>query len=79
MNDNDNIKESISQSKAIAAWLMTGHSITPLEALQMFGCLRLGARVWDLREKGMDIVSRKLQVSPRKRVSQYFLRPKEKT
>lgn len=73
MNDNDNL-ETISQNKMIEEWLRAGHSITPLEALRMFGCLRLSGRIWDLREKGMDIVSRKIQISPRKRVSQYSLR-----
>lgn len=30
-------------------------SITPLEALIAFDCLRLGARISDLREDGFDI------------------------
>lgn len=30
-------------------------SISPLEALQAFGCLRLPARVSDLRKAGHDI------------------------
>ena len=32
-------------------------SITPLEALHEFGCMRLGARIWDLRHEGYDIVT----------------------
>ena len=32
-------------------------SITPLEALHEFGCMRLGARIWDLRHDGYDIVT----------------------
>lgn len=30
-------------------------SITPLEALQAYGCLRLGARICDLRKAGYQI------------------------
>ena len=30
-------------------------SITPLEAIREIGCLRLGARIYDLRERGYDI------------------------
>ncbi len=30
-------------------------SITPLEAITGFGCLRLGARIFDLRGRGYDI------------------------
>jgi hypothetical protein len=34
-------------------------SITPFEALQMYGCLRLGARVCDLRKEGYPILTRR--------------------
>ena len=30
-------------------------SITPLEALNCYGCFRLGARCWDLRHDGHNI------------------------
>lgn len=29
--------------------------ITPLDALQHYGCFRLGARIYDLRKDGYDI------------------------
>ena len=32
-------------------------SITPREALDSFGCMRLAARIHDLREEGYPIVS----------------------
>jgi len=28
--------------------------ITPIDALNLYGCFRLGARIWDLRDKGHD-------------------------
>ena len=31
-------------------------SITPLEAQRLYGCMRLGARIWDLRKDGYEIV-----------------------
>ena len=34
-------------------------SITPLEALQLYGCFRLGARVCDLRKEGKPILTRR--------------------
>lgn len=44
------------QNQLIKKHLEAGNSITPLEALEKFGCLRLGARIYDLRTKGgMDI------------------------
>jgi hypothetical protein len=36
-------------------YLKTYGSITPLEALRAFGCMRLGARIADLRADGYDI------------------------
>ena len=41
------------QQQHIREYLEAGHSITPLEALEMFGCFRLGAQIFDLKKKGM--------------------------
>lgn len=46
-----------SQNEEIEAWLKSGHTITPLEALEKFGCFRLGSRIFDLRSKGLNIVT----------------------
>lgn len=64
------------QKANVRAWLLNGNTITPLEALNKFGSLRLSAIIFDLREEGLPIVTEKIQVSPRKRVAQYFL-PKD--
>ena len=42
----------MTQTQRILIYLKTGKSLTPLEALQKFGCLRLAARVADLRRDG---------------------------
>jgi len=44
------------QSQLILEYLKLGKSLTPIDALNMFGCFRLGARIYDLRLKGHDIV-----------------------
>lgn len=44
-----------SQNAMIREYLEAGHSITPIDALNMFGCFRLGARIADLKKQGMDI------------------------
>lgn len=49
--------EKISQSKQILEYLQAGNTITPLEALNKFGCLRLGARIYDLIQRGHQINS----------------------
>ena len=45
-----------SQNKQIKAWLESGKSLTPLDALALFNSFRLGARVFDLKDEyGMNI------------------------
>lgn len=41
-----------SQSSAILSTLKAGRRLSPLDALQEFGCLRLAARICDLRRDG---------------------------
>jgi hypothetical protein len=43
------------QNLQILNYLKTGKTITPLQALQMFGCFRLAARIYDLKNKGWPI------------------------
>ena len=50
------------QNKLIAQHLASGRSITALEALHRFGCFRLSARIWDLRNKGMAIEGKRKTV-----------------
>jgi hypothetical protein len=38
-----------SQNERILAYLKTGKTLTPLNALRMFDCLRLSARIYDLK------------------------------
>lgn len=45
----------MTQTEQIRAHLFSGKDITPLDALNLYGCLRLAARVADLREEGLDI------------------------
>ncbi|MGE9659228.1 helix-turn-helix domain-containing protein [Snodgrassella alvi] len=47
-----------SQSEQILKYLQAGNALTPLEALRKFNCLRLGARIYDLRQLGYQINSR---------------------
>ena len=50
------------QEGKILAALQAGKTLTPLEALRRFGCLRLGARVHDLRRAGYPIVAKLVAV-----------------
>lgn len=60
------------QATRILEYLKTGAALTPLEAWTLFGCYRLGARIWDLRRQGWPIESEDVQEG-RKRFARYRL------
>ena len=63
----------MSQNDQIRAALILGRSLTPLDALNEFGCFRLAARVADLRREGLDIECVN-ETKNGKRYARYFLR-----
>lgn len=74
-----NPDEFASQKKQIRNHLLSGKHITQLDALKLYGCLRLSAVIYDLRAEGLPIVMEKLQVAPRKRVGDYYIKPEDLT
>lgn len=74
MNVNLNKKQAMTQNNMIAAYLERGFSITSLEALQMFGCMRLASRICDLRDRGMEINTCKIKTETGKWVTEYSLK-----
>jgi hypothetical protein len=63
-----------SQNALIKGWLLNGYSITQLEALNQFGCFRLAARIADLRDKGLNVVTDMVTLDNGKRVARYFVK-----
>lgn len=45
----------MTQNERILRHLQDFGSITALDALKDYGCMRLGARIWDLKRDGHDI------------------------
>ena len=65
-----------SQKDAILEYLEEGNSITQLDALSLFGCSRLAARICDLRKDGWSIQSEMVDVPTRgghTKVSKYWM------
>ena len=73
MNDNLNVASCASQCDKIQAWLEEGRSITSWDAIMMFGCTRLASRIWDLRERGLNIKKRRKVCSSGAIVAEYYL------
>jgi hypothetical protein len=73
-NVNLNEQSSKTQCDMIANWLRMGYSITSLEALRLFGCMRLASRICDLRERGMNINTCRIKTNTGKYVTEYSLK-----
>ena len=63
----------MTQNQEILRYLRRGRSLTPLSALNLFGCLRLGARVHDLKRQGVKIKTQMVSLSSSKRIAQYAI------
>lgn len=48
----------MTQNQQIAKYLNKGKAITPIQALNKFNCFRLAARISDLRNDGMNIITK---------------------
>lgn len=74
MNINDNVKASKSQKERILEHLLSGKSISPLEALNLYGSLRLGARIADIRSEGYIVYMEMVKdTKTGKRYAQYSM------
>ncbi len=63
----------MNQRQSILNHMQTRGPITPIEALQEYGCFRLGARIWDLKQDGWPI-SAKMITMKGKHFAQYRLK-----
>ena len=77
-NENWNQESSASQASQIAAYMMQGNKITPLEALDLFGSLRLSAVIFVLRERGYKIQVERVKTNTGKWVAQYSINPEDR-
>ncbi|MBM4206326.1 MAG: hypothetical protein FJ194_19655 [Gammaproteobacteria bacterium] len=61
----------MSQLNQIRSHLDRGRTLTPLEALTLFGCMRLAARAAELREQGYPVETTMVKRNG-KRVAMYW-------
>ena len=62
----------MSQTSIILSHIKRYGSITPLTALDRYGCFRLAARISDLRNQGHKIITEPLEING-KRIARYRL------
>ncbi|MFA6717456.1 MAG: helix-turn-helix domain-containing protein [Prevotella sp.] len=73
MAENNQPTQAQTQNMAIISHLKTGADLTSLDALQRFKCMRLSARIYDLRRQGYRICSERVKVGNGKHVERYWL------
>lgn len=64
----------MSQNNSILEYLKQGNSITALEALNSFQCMRLASRMNDIKNMGYEVCSQMVDLPSGKRVASYWLR-----
>ena len=62
----------MTQREAILKHLKRGKTITSLEALQKYGCLRLATIIYSLRKEGFDIETEMVDVNG-KTIAEYAM------
>lgn len=66
-----------SQNARIRQYLESGRKISALDALYMFSCFRLSARINDLKREGMKIETEMTEITSggkKKHVAKYFIK-----
>ncbi|WP_413205998.1 helix-turn-helix domain-containing protein [Rhodospirillum sp. A1_3_36] len=62
-----------SQIDDILDHFLDGDSLTQDQALDLYGCTRLAARVWDLRQLGHPIEKRMVRDDQHRLVAEYYI------
>lgn len=62
----------MNQILAISNYLKSGNSLTALEALNMFGCMNLKGRIWDIKQF-MPVEKKMIMLESGKRVARYYV------
>ena len=65
--------KTMTQKEKIKKHLMKGKSLTAIQALNLFNCFRLAARIADLRNEGMKIITENFTLKNGKNIAKYTL------
>ena len=67
----------MTQNNKLLNHMMTGRSISPLEALGLYGVFRLAARMFELKAMGVDIQKKTKVDINGKQYAEYSINPNE--
>lgn len=71
------MKVQETQDERVLQHLLSGKSITPLEALDLYGSFRLSSIIFRLRDRGYDIRTEMVTIRKGTRVARYTLNQKK--
>ena len=71
------MKRTETQRKQIREYLLAGNTITPLEALQIFGAFRLSAHIYVLKYDYDMPIETELVYEDGKRYAKYYLKKED--
>ena len=61
------------QNKQIFEWLKNGNRVNQLMSYEQFGCTRLAARIYDLKQMGHTIGKYTIVTPNKKQYAEYYL------
>lgn len=67
------VKVRETQDAQVIRHLMSGKSLTPIEALDLYGSFRLSSIIYRLRDRGYDIRTEMVTIRKGTRVARYTL------
>ena len=67
------MQKNPTQTTQILLYLKEGNKITGMDALNLFGCWRLGARIWDIKQLGFNVNRELITTSTKKVIAEYSL------
>lgn len=74
------MKTTTPQTESILNFLLLGCKITPLEALQYFGCFRLASRISEAQQRYDIRIDREMiKTESGKYIAQYYINQKTKS
>lgn len=67
------MKENPTQTTKILLYLKEGNKLTGMDALNLFNCWRLGARIFQIREMGFNVIMKLITTNTGKVIGEYSL------
>lgn len=68
-------ERKMTQAQKVLKYMLTYGSITPKEAYEELGCMRLSGRIYDLRKSGYNVVSDIQKGKDGSRYARYWVAP----